>query len=111
MQTCEVWFNYSKISFAMNFIRRSIPPVNFEVLEFGDLIMSADVRTSGDESTPIKLYGRLIKVLNLTLPEGKRLLFGENAQIIPEFDHKNKRGRTCLCASSNVLISKYINKN
>jgi len=54
--------------------------------------MSADVRTAGDESTPIKLYGRLIKVLNLTLPEGKQLLVGENAQIIPEYDYKIKEG-------------------
>lgn len=49
--------------------------------ETGTLCLASDVRTGGKFDEPIIIYGTLIGVYNLTLPEAKSIVIGEKATV------------------------------
>ncbi len=59
--------------------RRALPPVNFQIDQYGELFLVPDFRIIGLHDRPFYLDGQLSGVYNMTVAEKKELVVGPHA--------------------------------
>ena len=75
MQANQIFY----VEYTQAAIRRSVPPVNFQIDKDGELFLVPDFRIIGLDDPPFYLDGQLSGVYNLTVAEDKEMVVGPHA--------------------------------